>query len=86
MGLLPSPRLMPYEGSATPKNAGICDVGEGLSTGALVAVQSAFSPKPQTLVSPYKILVCFTLPPLEPRMSGCERDFVYWPLREYLCL
>ena len=31
--------------------------------------------------SPHTSLVFSTIPPLDPRMSGCEQDFVCWPFK-----
>ena len=67
---------MPYRGECSPTKDGVCDVGEGLSTGILVVVPSALSPDPQTPDSAHVTLVCPVLSLLEPRVSGCEQDFV----------
>ena len=63
------------EGNAPPKKDGVCSVQWSPNTGILVAVRSALSPEPQTLVSPCD----FSL--LYPLVSGCEQDFVSWPLK-----
>ena len=44
----------------------------------MVAIPLALSPEQQTPVSPHVTLVHSALPVLEPRVSGCDQDFVHW--------
>ena len=69
------------EGSAPPKKNGVCGLGEGLGSEILMTVPSTLSPESQTPVCPYTTLICSTLPPLEPGMSGCEQGFLCWPFK-----
>ena len=78
VGLLHPQGWCHKEESASPKKGDICSVGEGLSTETLAALLSALSPEPQLPVSPHETLVCSIIPLLEPRLSGCQWDFVLW--------
>lgn len=55
--------------------------GEGLSTGILVAVPSVLFWKTTSL---RRDLAHFTLPLLNPLLSGCEQNFVCWPFNRAL--
>ena len=66
------------KGSAPSKKDGICQEGEELSSGILVAVPSTPSPEPQTPVSLHMTVACSALPVLEPRVSGWEQNVVHW--------
>ena len=68
------------EGSAPPKKDGI-STGKELSSQFLVAIPSALSLEPQTPISLHATQVCSVLPLPEPRVSGCERHFVYYPFK-----
>ena len=47
----------------------------------MVADCSVLSPEPPVPDSPHTSLVLSGLPLLEPRVSGCKRNFVQWPLK-----
>lgn len=71
---------MSEEVHSPPKKDGIFGVGEGLSTGILVAIPSVHSLELQTPVSHHTTLVLYALPVLEIRLSGCKQNFVYLAL------
>ena len=78
MGLLLPPRLMPHGGEFSAHKRWLLQYGGTLSTGILVADPSALSLKPPNPDS-HGVLVCFALPLLEARVSGCKENFVLWP-------
>ena len=43
---------------------------------------SALSPEPPTPDFTHAALVCSVLPPLEPKVSGCEQIILYWPFEK----
>ena len=73
-----SPGWCCKEESALSKKNSICGMRKGLSTGILVAVPSALCLESHTPECPHMTLICFNFL-LEPRLSGCEWDFVWWP-------
>ena len=75
-GAIAFPKLMPYGRKYSTQ-----EVGKWLSTSIVVVVPSAILLELQIPVSPLNTLVCSALPVPEPRVSGCERDFVHWPFK-----
>lgn len=52
----------------------------------MLPLQVSLEPGPQIPVSPYTTLHSSALPPLEPRVSGCDEIFCIGPLRVHLYL
>ena len=54
----------------------------GMTQHVVATLQHSLQRHQMVLVHfPHVVLVCFVLPPPEPRVSGCEKDFVCWPFK-----
>ena len=56
-------------------------MGEELGIGILLAIPLAISPESQIPISPHTTVFHYALSLLEPRVSGCEQDFVHWSFK-----
>ena len=68
--------------SVPPKKDDVCGTRERFSTGILMAVPSALSLEPQTLVSPHMTLACSTLPLPEAMESVYQLSFLWWSFKK----
>ena len=82
MGLWLPLRLMPLGGGCSAWERWPMQYRGWLSTGVLVAISSFFSPEPPAPDSPHVSMLLL----LQPRVSGCKRNFCVSPLRGSLHL